>query len=104
QKLTQIPIQIVYGDYIASEPSDNPAQERWRIRLVQARQFAEAINRHGGDAQVLHLPEVGLQGNTHFPFADLNNVQVANLLSHYLHQKGLDRRGGAAASRVAQTR
>ncbi len=96
-KLTRIPIQIIWGDHIDSGPLN-------RTFLERSRRMAAALNRHGGDAQVIHLPEVGLHGNTHFPFADLNNHRVADLLSHYLHQKGLDRRGGAAASRVAQTR
>ena len=42
------------------------------------------INRRGGQAEVLHLPDVGLYGNTHFPFSDLNNVEVADLLSRVL--------------------
>jgi hypothetical protein len=33
-----------------------------------------------------------LRGNTHIPFADLNNVAVADLLSKYLAQHGLDKR------------
>ena len=28
--------------------------------------------------------------HTHFPFADLNNVQIADLLSKFLKDKGLD--------------
>lgn len=30
KKLTQIPIVIYYGDYIPTEPVENPAQEQWR--------------------------------------------------------------------------
>ncbi len=30
--------------------------------------------------------------NTHFPFSDLNNVEVADLLADYLAEKGLDAR------------
>jgi hypothetical protein len=56
----------------------------------RARLFVDTINRHGGDAQVVHLPEVGIRGNTHFPFADLNNDQIADLLSTFLREKGLD--------------
>jgi hypothetical protein len=37
----------------------------------------------------LLLPEVGLTGNTHLPFADLNNVAVADLLSKFLEDRGL---------------
>ena len=61
---------------------------------MRVQQFADAVNRHGGDATVLQLPSLGLHGNTHFAFSDLNNVQVADLLSHYLHEKGLDRGKG----------
>jgi hypothetical protein len=39
----------------------------------------------------LHLPDIDVHGNTHFPFSDLNNVQIADLLSEYLHEKGLDK-------------
>lgn len=52
--------------------------------------FAAAINAHGGDAEVLHLPSIGIRGNTHFPFSDLNNVRIADLLSDYLAKKRLD--------------
>jgi hypothetical protein len=55
-----------------------------------ARQWADAINRHGGDARVVHLPEIGIRGNTHFPFSDLNNVQIADLMSQFLAEKYLD--------------
>jgi hypothetical protein len=39
---------------------------------------------------VVHLPDVGIKGNTHFPFSDLNNVQIADLVSKYLAEKSLD--------------
>ena len=54
-----------------------------------ARLWAAAVNRHGGDATVVHLPEIGIKGNTHFPFADLNNKQIADLLEQWLKEKGL---------------
>ncbi len=53
----------------------------------------DTLNRHGGDAQLLRLPDIGVFGNTHFAMSDLNNVRVADLLSRYLAEKGLDRRG-----------
>ncbi|WP_417321068.1 alpha/beta hydrolase [Emcibacter sp.] len=87
-KLTQIPIQMVFGDYISAE--GNHWQRVWHKNLQRARLFADTINRHGGDAQVVHLPEVGIQGNTHFPFADLNNDQIADLLSRFLQEQALD--------------
>lgn len=89
-KLTRIPIVIYYGDFILKEPVANPGQDGWRVRLAMARQWADAINRHGGDAKVVHLPEIGIKGNTHFPFSDLNNVQIADLMSQFLAEKHLD--------------
>ena len=89
-KLTKIPIVIFYGDNIPEKPSDNPGQDGWRVRLEMARKWRDAVNRHGGDVTVVHLPEVGVQGNTHFPFSDLNNKEVADLMSKFLAEKKLD--------------
>lgn len=89
-KLTRIPIVIYYGDFILKEPVANPGQDGWRVRLAMAKQWADTINRHGGDAKVVHLPEIGIKGNTHFPFSDLNNVQIADLMSQFLAEKHLD--------------
>lgn len=90
KKLTRIPIIIYYGDFIPGKPSDNPGQDGWRVRLEMARKWRDTVNRHGGDVTVVHLPEVGIRGNTHFPFSDLNNKQVAVLMSKFLSEKKLD--------------
>jgi len=89
-KLTQIPIIIYYGDNIPATPVDNPGQDMWRVRLQMARLWVKTVNRHGGDATVVHLPEIGIHGNTHFPFSDLNNIQIADLMSDFLKKKGLN--------------
>lgn len=91
KKLTQIPIVIYYGDNIAKEPTTIWNKDHWRSGLEMARLWAATINKHGGDATVVHLPEAGIMGNTHFPFSDLNNLQVADELSKWLKQKGLDK-------------
>ena len=88
--LTKIPIVVYYGDNIPREPSANPGQDNWRVRLAMVKLWADAVNRRGGDVAVVHLPAIGIRGNTHFPFSDLNNVQIADLMSGFLKQKGLD--------------
>ena len=88
--LTKIPIIIYYGDNIPAKQSDNPGTDGWRARLEMARLWRDAVNKHGGDVTVVHLPEIGIKGNTHFPFSDLNNIQVADLMSKFLKEKGLD--------------
>ncbi len=90
-KLTNIPIIIYYGDNIPEKlDKDNPGADGWRARLEMARIWAKTINKHGGDATVVHLPEIGVKGNTHFPFSDLNNIEIADLLSKWLKEKKLD--------------
>lgn len=78
-----------YGDNIPDKPVAMPAQDSWRVRLAMARKWRDVVNKHGGDVTVTHLPEVGIKGNTHFPFADLNNVQIADLVSRFLKEKNL---------------
>jgi pimeloyl-ACP methyl ester carboxylesterase len=90
KKLTRFPIIIYYGDFIPEKPSDNPGQDGWRVRLEMAGKWRDTVNRHGGDVTVVHLPKVGILGNTHFPFSDLNNKQVADLMSKFLSEKKLD--------------
>lgn len=89
-KLTKIPIIIYYGDNIPDKPIANPDQDGWRARMEMARLWRDCVNKHGGDVTVVHLPEIGIKGNTHFPFSDLNNIEIADLMSEWLTNKGLD--------------
>jgi pimeloyl-ACP methyl ester carboxylesterase len=90
-RLTKIPIVIYYGDNIPRMPMANPSRDQWRIRLDMARLWAAAVNKHGGNVTVVHLPEIGIRGNTHFAFSDLNNLEIADLLYRFLERQGLDR-------------
>jgi pimeloyl-ACP methyl ester carboxylesterase len=88
--LTKIPIVIYYGDNIPEEPSTNPGQEQWRAFRATARLWRDAVNKHGGDVTLVELPKLGIHGNTHFLMSDLNNLQIADLLSKFLADKKLD--------------
>jgi hypothetical protein len=67
--------------------------DRWRTGLILAQQFVDAISEHGGDAE-LCICRIAVHSNTHFPFSDLNSREIADLLSRYLREKGLAKRGG----------
>lgn len=86
---TEIPIIVYYGDNLP-ETDERPELYEWTRRLHLMRKWAQMLNELGGDVTVVHLPEAGLHGNTHFPFSDLNNLEVADLLSAWLHEKKLD--------------
>jgi len=83
RSLTQIPLQVVWGDNVEQSPQQQAA-------LEQSLKFIDVVNKYGGDAELLMLPDAGLTGSTHIPFADMNNVEVADLLSDFLARKGLD--------------
>jgi pimeloyl-ACP methyl ester carboxylesterase len=87
-KLAQIPIIVYFGDYIPDEETGIPSQDFWRQVLVSARQWAELVNGNGGDVTVVHLPEIGIEGNTHFIMSDLNNQEIAEHLIDWLDEKG----------------
>lgn len=90
-KLTKIPIVIYYGDFIPVSPDPNPGLDGWRVRLEMAKKWRDAVNAAGGDVTLIHLPDNGIKGNTHFPFSDLNNIEIADLMSNWLKSKGLDK-------------
>lgn len=91
KKLTKIPIVIYYGDYIPKgRVFDNPGQEQWRAALEMAKKWTNVVNKYGGDVTLVHLPEKGIKGNTHFPMSDLNNKIIADLMNQWLNTKNLN--------------
>ena len=91
--LTKIPVLLIYGDNIPApdKTSIYPGIDIWRGRLMMAQLFVNTINKHGGHADLLHLPDIGVRGNTHFAMSDLNNVKIADIVSAYLNKRGLDK-------------
>jgi hypothetical protein len=83
-RLTRIPIQLVWGD--------NTEKTTWVKQTDLSKHFVDVVNAMGGHAEVLMLSSAGLKGNTHIPFADLNNEQVADQLSLFLKKNKLDGR------------
>jgi pimeloyl-ACP methyl ester carboxylesterase len=92
-KLTRIPILVIYGDYIpeADQRTEQWNLDNWRVRLAMARLWVKAINDHGGDATLIHLPDMGIYGNTHFLMSDKNNREIADIMEKWMHEKNLDR-------------
>jgi len=88
KKLARIPMQFVWGDHL-SQPRGP------QMALPANRHFVDLINHYGGTAEILELPSVGLKGNTHLPFADMNNVAVADQLQRFLQRHHIDDAPGA---------
>ncbi|SAL05620.1 Alpha/beta hydrolase family protein [Caballeronia calidae] len=90
RQLASVPIQIVFGDNIPSEPVPELPADARRAQLELSHLFVRSINNEHGKASVLMLSDVGLTGNSHFMFLDTNNLEVADQLSSFLSAHELD--------------
>ncbi|PZP41262.1 MAG: alpha/beta hydrolase [Pseudopedobacter saltans] len=89
-QLTKIPIVVYFGDFIPKEETNASSLNFWKNVLETARKWAKLVNLHGGDATIVHLPEIGIKGNTHFIMSDLNNAQIETIVQEWMHKKHLD--------------
>ncbi|MBR4641220.1 MAG: alpha/beta fold hydrolase [Selenomonadaceae bacterium] len=92
-QLTKIPIVVYFGDNIPTgdKPVANWGFDNWRTRLNLARKWEAVMKKYGGEVEIVYLPDVGIRGNTHFLMADLNNIEVANVMERWLKSKNLDK-------------
>lgn len=88
EKLVKKPITIYFGDYI-TEGSQIPATQFWNATLQNAYKFADLVNKYGGDCTVVVLPQVGMTGNTHFLFQELNNKEIADHIHDWMKERNL---------------
>lgn len=70
---------FLFGDNIENGPEDVRSTGFWRSVLAQCRDFAERYRADGGDATVVHLPDLGIRGNSHFLFQERNSDALAAL-------------------------
>ena len=49
-----------------------------------------AVRFSPGAREAPGTPGIGIRANTHFPFSDLNNEEIAELMARFLAEKGLD--------------
>ena len=82
--------RVYYGDNIPDAPTAERGKDNWRVRLDMAQLWVAEINKRGGDATLVHLPDEGITGGTHFLMSDLNNTQIADHIAGWLSDKKLD--------------
>ncbi|MBR1543136.1 MAG: alpha/beta fold hydrolase [Bacteroidaceae bacterium] len=82
----KVPILFLFGDYIENGPEDIQSTGFWRMVMQQCREFAAQYNADGGNATVVHLPDVGITGNSHFMFQEMNNDEIADIVSNWLQE------------------
>jgi pimeloyl-ACP methyl ester carboxylesterase len=76
-----VPIAVIYGDNVDKSASFSE-QRASNIKMAAAMKAA------GGGIDIINLPEMGIEGNTHMMMMDKNNGEVANLIEDWLAAKG----------------
>ena len=85
-----IPIVFYFGDYIDNGPEDIMSTGFWKGIRDGAVAFAQQYNADGGDCTVVNLPDVGIIGNSHFMFQELNNKEIADHVAAWMAERGLN--------------
>ena len=81
-----IPVTFYYGDYIGEDYTDVPAAAMWTMMASTADTFTEAYKEAGGNSTVVHLPDEGITGNSHFMFQELNNDVIAEHIEAWIQE------------------
>ena len=79
--LAKIPTLIMFGDHLG-DVRGGPAS--WSTNFDTCQKFVDQVAAVGGDAQMMHLPKLGIRGNSHMLMQDKNNLQLADLLINWI--------------------
>lgn len=82
----EIPVTFYYGDYIGEEFTDVPAAGMWSMMASSADSFTAGYTAAGGVSTVVHLPDEGITGNSHFMFQELNNDVIAEHVEAWIQE------------------
>jgi hypothetical protein len=75
--LAKIPILVMFGDHLG-DVQGGPAS--WTASFDGCQKFVGQVKEAGGDAEMMHLPSLGIHGNSHMLMQDRNNLQLADLV------------------------
>ncbi len=81
-----IPIVIYFGDYIDNGPEDIVSTSFWKGVKDAANKFAQSYNADGGNCTVVSLPDIGITGNSHFMFQELNSDEIAAHVENWIDE------------------
>lgn len=81
-KLAKIPTLVMFGDHLG----DAGGFPNWQASLDGCQAFVDKLKTAGGDAEVLHLPELGIKGNSHMLMQDKNNLELADLILAWIDE------------------
>ena len=79
--LAKIPTMVMFGDHLG-DVHGGPAN--WADSFDGCQKFVQRVTAAGGDAEMVHLPAMGIHGNSHMLMQDRNNLQLADLILDWI--------------------
>jgi hypothetical protein len=79
--LSKIPILVMFGDHLG-DVQGGPAN--WAASFEGCQKFVQQVKDAGGDAEMMHLPKLGMRGNSHMLMQDKNNLEIADLILDWI--------------------
>jgi pimeloyl-ACP methyl ester carboxylesterase len=75
--LAKIPALFMFGDHL-NDVTGGPAN--WQQSFTSCTALVDQLKKAGGDAEMMHLPALGIRGNSHMLMQDRNSDQLADLV------------------------
>ena len=94
--LAKIPTLVMFGDHLDMQ-GGGPAN--WSASFESCQKFVQQMKDQGGDAEMMHLPKLGIKGNSHMLMQDRNNLQLADLILTWIDGHVESKKGAAKAGR-----
>jgi hypothetical protein len=88
--LAKIPTLVMFGDHLG-DVQGGPAN--WASSFESCEKYVQSIKTAGGDAEMMHLPKMGIRGNSHMLMQDRNNLQLADLILKWIDQHAENKKG-----------
>jgi pimeloyl-ACP methyl ester carboxylesterase len=82
--LARIPTLIMFGDHLKDMPTGGLVN--WPRSLESCEDFVTQLRQAGGDAVLMHLPELGIRGNSHMLMQDRNSDELADLVIAWIDE------------------
>jgi hypothetical protein len=79
--LAKIPTLFMFGDHLG-DVQGGPAN--WAASLQGCEALTARMKAAGGDVQMMHLPKMGIKGNSHMLMQDRNNLDLADLILRWI--------------------
>lgn len=86
-KLTNIPILIIFGDNLKNDTGMRG--HVWQNCYEGWSRFVKRVNEAGGNAIMIHLPDMGIRGNSHMMMEDANSHQIADIMLEWCEKNDI---------------